>query len=118
MDNLIAKIEKGTVIVMDNISFHKSAYVRDLALQAGMVILYIPPYSPECNPVEHFFSVCKATMRKVQTYSAGGDNLIDVVNKTLATILQVHEFTKYFGPRTRETTATVIKLTHGIVDNL
>lgn len=50
---------RGSTVVMDNVAFHKSRRVRHLLSRRGLAILFTPPYSPECNPIELFFSVVK-----------------------------------------------------------
>jgi len=59
----IDKQPKGSVVVMDNISFHKSEKVKNIARSKGIKILFTPPYSPECNPVENFFALVKHDVR-------------------------------------------------------
>jgi transposase len=54
----------GDVVVMDNLSAHKVAGVREAIQAAGASILYLPPYSPDLNPIEQFFSKLKALLRK------------------------------------------------------
>jgi transposase len=47
------------VVVMDNAAFHKSQATRKLIEQTGATLLYLPPYSPELNPIEHTFGTMK-----------------------------------------------------------
>jgi transposase len=49
---------------MDNLSSHKGPRVRELIERRGCELLYLPPYSPELNPIEEAFSKLKALMRK------------------------------------------------------
>ena len=49
---------------MDNLSVHKSKRVRRLIEQAGATLLFLPPYSPDLNPIEEAFSKLKAALRK------------------------------------------------------
>ena len=51
-------------ILMDNLCFHKSKEIVDICRTAGVHIQYTPPYSPECNPIENFFSVVKDELRE------------------------------------------------------
>ena len=53
-----------SVLVMDNVASHHSPYVRAMCDQAGVVLEYIPPYSPDLSPIEESFSALKAWMRK------------------------------------------------------
>ena len=61
---LVPALGKGDVVVMDNLSVHKSERVRDLIEGAGAQLLYLPPYSPEFNPIEEAFSKIKNLIRK------------------------------------------------------
>ena len=54
----------GMVLIIDNASFHKSKKITDLILAAGCRILYLPPYSPEFNPIEHYWSAIKTGIKK------------------------------------------------------
>jgi transposase len=53
------------VVVMDNVPFHKSAHTRDLISHTGATLLFLPPYSPDLNPIEHDF----ATLKKLREYN-------------------------------------------------
>ena len=61
---LVAALRKGDVVVMDNLSVHKSETVRELIEGAGAEVLYLPPYSPDFNPIEEAFSKIKNLIRK------------------------------------------------------
>jgi transposase len=49
---------------MDNASIHKTKLIQDFTLSRQQSLLFIPPYSPECNPVENVFSMIKNDFRK------------------------------------------------------
>jgi transposase len=53
------------VVVMDNVPFHKSAKTKDLITGTGATLLFLPPYSPDLNPIEHDF----ATLKKLREYN-------------------------------------------------
>lgn len=61
---LLPALREGDVVVMDNLSVHKSETVRDLIEGAGAQVLYLPPYSPDFNPIEEAFSKIKYLIRK------------------------------------------------------
>ena len=61
---LIPTLRKGQVIIMDNASFHKSKKIRELIESAGCRLIYLPPYSPDFNPIEHFWHSIKTKIRK------------------------------------------------------
>jgi transposase len=50
---------------MDNASFHKAPIIRDLIEKEGCQLIYLPPYSPELNPIEKYWSVLKKYIKKV-----------------------------------------------------
>lgn len=61
---LVPVLDKGDVVVLDNLAAHKVDGVRQAVEAAGASILYLPPYSPDLNPIEQFFSKLKALLRK------------------------------------------------------
>jgi len=61
---LVPALGEGDVVVMDNLSVHKSESVRELIEGAGAHLLYLPPYSPDFNPIEEAFSKIKNLVRK------------------------------------------------------
>jgi transposase len=61
---LAPTLEPGDVVVMDNLSAHKVEGVRQAIENAGASILYLPPYSPDLNPIEQVFAKLKAILRK------------------------------------------------------
>ena len=48
--------DKHSVVIMDNCSIHHVAEVKDLIEDAGILLLFLPPYSPDYNPIEELFS--------------------------------------------------------------
>lgn len=62
--DLIPKLPKNSVIVMDNAGFHKSLDLRDTIEKAGHVLEYLPPYSPDLNPIEPKWHQAKSKRRK------------------------------------------------------
>jgi putative transposase len=63
-DILIKELTPGQTIALDNISFHKTAKVRSLIESIGCKILYLPTYSPDLNPIEHYWFKVKNEIRK------------------------------------------------------
>ncbi len=61
---LVATLKKGDVVVMDNLAAHKVKGVSEAIEAAGARLLYLPPYSPDFNPIELGFSKLKAHVRK------------------------------------------------------
>lgn len=77
---LIPTLIPGQVIILDNASFHKSAETRRLVEEAGCKILFLPPYSPDLNPIEKYWANMKTKVRellpKVQTFTHALDQAI------------------------------------------
>ena len=61
---LVPCLRRGDIVIMDNLSSHKSRGVRDAIEAAGATLLYLPPYSPDFNPIEQAFAKLKALLRK------------------------------------------------------
>jgi len=61
---LVPELGKGDVVVMDNLPAHKVTGVRKAIEGAGARLIYLPPYSPDFNPIEMAFSKLKAMLRK------------------------------------------------------
>lgn len=65
LEQLLApSLRPGQVVVMDNLSSHKRGRVRELIEGKGCELLYLPPYSPDLNPIEEAFAKLKALLRK------------------------------------------------------
>ena len=56
--------EPRSVLVMDNASFHRSERVKTMCDEAGVKLVFLPPYSPDLNPIEEFFSDLKRFIKK------------------------------------------------------
>jgi transposase len=66
---LCPRLKSGQVVVMDNLSAHKGERIRALIEGRGCELLYLPPYSPDFNPVEEAFSKIKGLIRKAEARS-------------------------------------------------
>jgi transposase len=76
---LVPSLTPGDIVIMDNLSSHKVAGVREAIKAAGAFLLYLPPYSPDLNPIEPAFSKLKALLRKAAARSI--DNLWRVITE-------------------------------------
>ena len=61
---LIKELKPGQVVVMDNATFHKSQKAKDLIESVGCQIIFLPPYSPDLNPIEKFWANMKRWIRE------------------------------------------------------
>lgn len=64
---LIRELKAGQVVIMDNASFHKSQKTRELIESAGCKLIFLPPYSPDLNPIEKFWANMKRYVRNKNT---------------------------------------------------
>ena len=62
---VVPELRAGDVVVMDNLSSHRIRGVREAIEGAGAACLYLPPYSPDFNPIEQAFAKIKARLRQV-----------------------------------------------------
>jgi transposase len=67
---LCPKLRPGDVLVMDNLSAHKVSGVRERVEAAGARVLYLPPYSPDLNPIEKAWSKLKTLLRSAKARTA------------------------------------------------
>ena len=69
---LVPTLSKGDIVVMDNLSSHKGPRVEQLIKAAGAELRYLPPYSPDMNPIEKAYSKLKAFLRKIAERTVAG----------------------------------------------
>jgi transposase len=91
---LAPELRPGDIVVMDNLSSHKRAAVRELIEQAGATLIFLPPYSPDFNPIEKAFARLKALLRKAAERTVSG--LWDLIGN-LVDLFQPHECANYFS---------------------
>jgi transposase len=66
---LVPTLKPGDIVIMDNLGSHKSAALRQMIRAAGARLWFLPPYSPDLNPIEQAFSKIKHWMRMAQKRS-------------------------------------------------
>jgi transposase len=69
---LAPELRPGDIVIMDNLSSHKGPRVREMIEAADANLLYLPPYSPDFNPIENAFSKLKAHLRKAAERTVNG----------------------------------------------
>lgn len=90
---LVPELRRGDVVIMDNLSSHKRSSVRERIEAAGATLLFLPPYSPDFNPIEKAFSRLKAMLRKIGERTVSG--LWELIGR-LVDIFQPNECANYF----------------------
>jgi len=96
---LVPSLKAGQVVVMDNLSSHKGSRVRELIEGRGCELLYLPPYSPDLNPIEEAFAKFKALLRKAGARTR--EALIEAIGRALGAVSakDAHGFFKHRGYR-------------------
>ena len=84
---LIPDLKAGDIVIMDNLSSHKRPAVQAMIEAAGAELRFLPPYSPDFNPIENAFAKLKALLRKAAERTVDGlwnaiGNLLDVFTPT------------------------------------
>jgi transposase len=94
---LVPSLRRGQVVVMDNLSSHKGGRVRELIEERGCKLLYLPPYSPDFNPIEEAFAKIKALLRKAGARTREG--LIAAIGRALEAVRakDAHGFFEHRG---------------------
>jgi transposase len=90
---LVPTLQHGDVVVMDNLPAHKAAGIRDAIEAIGARLLFLPPNSPDFNPIENAFSKLNALMR------ANAERTITAMWDTIGSVLDLFttaECTNYF----------------------
>jgi transposase len=81
---LAPTLEAGQVVIMDNLSAHKPARVRELIESRGCELIYLPAYSPDFNPIEEAFAKIKDMLR--QAGARTKDALVEVLGEAISAI--------------------------------
>ena len=91
---LVPTLKPGDIVVMDNLAAHKRAEVGLAIEAAGARLLYLPPYSPDLNPIEMAFAKLKAALRKAAARSI--ETLLDAIAAALA-VFTAQECLNFFA---------------------
>ena len=79
--SLAPALRPGQMVIMDNLGAHKGERVRKLIEARGCELLYLPPYSPDLNPIEEAFSKIKDVLRQIRARTRG--TLVEAMGKAL-----------------------------------
>ena len=91
---LVPTLKPGDIVIMDNLGSHKSAALRRIIRAAGARLWFLPPYSPDLNPIEQAFAKIKHWMRAAQKRTS--EEVWRHIGSLVATI-QPTECSNYFG---------------------
>jgi transposase len=96
---LAPTLKPGQMVLMDNLSAHKGGRVKEIVESAGCELLYLPPYSPDLNPIEQAFSKVKGLMRRAEARTR--EALIEAMGRALdaVTVRDVRAFFAHCGYR-------------------
>lgn len=83
---ILPQLEPGSILVMDNASIHRSEGVRELIESFDCILAFLPPYSPDFNPIESSFSVLKAWIKRHIAEYALYSNFEDFLRAALISI--------------------------------
>ena len=90
---LVPELKPGDVVILDNLPAHKGSRVRAAIEATGASLLYLPPYSPDFNPIENAFAKLKALLRKAAERTM--DGLWRLIGQLIDTFTP-HECVNYF----------------------
>jgi hypothetical protein len=85
-----------SVLVMDNAQIHHNGRVAEILESQGCLLLYLPPYSPDLNPIKKGFSIYKLALKQFEQLLTGGDNDYDVIDKFVRLIFTSDIIKKLF----------------------
>jgi transposase len=91
---LVPQLWKGAVVVMDNLPAHKVKAIAPLIEAVGARILYLSPYSPEFNPIEHWWSQLKALLRQ---FSPTTSKMVDTLIGTAMDLIDPRHLRNWFA---------------------
>ncbi len=81
---LAPSLRSGQVVVMDNLSAHKGERVRELVEERGAELFYLPPYSPDLNPIEEAFAKIKSLLRKAEARTR--EALVEAMGRAISAV--------------------------------
>src|SRR5271166_1693862 len=90
---LVPQLAPGDTVLMDNLASHRRPAIRAAIEAAGARLIYLPPYSPDFNPIENAFAKLKALLRKAAARTVNG--LWSVIGR-LVDLFTPHECANYF----------------------
>jgi transposase len=96
---LVPTLRPGDVVVLDNLAVHKQPEVRAAIEQAGAFLRFLPPYSPDFNPIEQAFAKLKAFLRAVRPRSFDHVTELVAIALTFFTATECRNYVRHCGYR-------------------
>jgi transposase len=94
---LMPALEPDQIVVMDNLSAHKGQRVKELIERRGCELLFLPPYSPDFNPIEEAFTKIKGLLRKAEARTR--ETLVEAMGRAISAVTaqDAHGFFEHCG---------------------
>ncbi len=83
---LVPTLRRGDIVLMDNLSFHKAPHIRQLIESVGAHLEFLPPYSPDLNPIELCWSKIKTALRAAKSRTFG--TLLDALDDAFGSVMK------------------------------
>ena len=71
---------------MDNVRFHHCEEIKDFLIQKNISFVHLPPYSPDLNPIENFFSCVKSKLNAIRPRASSKEHLIENIRNLMSTL--------------------------------
>ena len=94
---LVPSLRRGDIVVMDNLSAHKAPIIRVALAAVGAEALFLPPYSPEFNPIERTWSKLKDILRRMHTLTREAFDAAVATAMNAVTLDDIREWTAFAG---------------------
>ena len=92
--HLLPTLDAGDIVVLDNLNVHKSARVAEILAKRKCTVKYLPPYSPDFNPIEKAYSKLKSVLRKLAERTVAG---LVAILEGCAELFKSRECENYFA---------------------
>ena len=95
IERLLPKFLARCYLILDNAAFHKRNDVRQLIESSGRNLLFLPPYSPQLNPIEEFFSMFKSKQKSIRPRPRDDDELLKTVENAMQSVMN-HDLSAFY----------------------
>jgi len=88
--------QNNPIVIMDNVRFHQCAELRDYLASKNVLILYLPPYSPDLNPVENVIACIKARLNSIRPRATNRESLQNNIENVIGQLGNFNEYYRHF----------------------